>query len=334
MGTSRQLCYQVLTLDREELLPAGTCLTQATMEALVRSAERRQFPAVRFMEHGTIAADLQRLCQRPPYEQMFSDPVRRKDVFAAMRRVELPQPLLDIYNYFKTHDPYTYWHLLTVFALALLLAQDLIEDRKELAREVAASPSHDFGKICVPLAVLKKATPLNERDQQLLSHHAAAGYVILSYYLRDPNHPAAITARDHHERCDGSGYPGGIKLQNRIVEIVAGGDVFDALISPRPYRPVSYDLRTALEEMTLQAEQGAISADVVHALIRCSRKALPGQAAVGFSLETRGTPPPGNHYRGISPCRFEPICRQEGRVCPDNSCKFMEEGPDTGSRES
>jgi len=308
-----QLCYPVLTLDGEELLPAGAYLTHGTLAELTRSAEARNFPVNRLLEFGTIAADLQRICQHPPYLQMFSDPVRKQDVFDTMQRVMLPQPLLDIYTFFRTQDPYTYWHILTVFALSLLLAQDLIDDRKELAREVAASPSHDFGKVCVPLAVLNKTTPLDEHEQQKLSHHAAAGYVILSYYLKDPNHPAAITARDHHERCDGSGYPRGIRLQNRIVEIVSAGDVFDALISQRPYRPLSYDLRTALEDMTLQAESGAFSTDVVHALIRCIRKAFPRQVDEEFSLEKRGTPPPGNKYRGIKLCRYENDCGTEGQ---------------------
>lgn len=311
MGTSLQLCYPVLTLEGEELLPAGAYLTRETMEGLVRSAKARNFPAMRLMEYGTIASDLRRVCQNPLYRNIFADPVRTKAVFETMQRVTLPQPLLEIYRYFRIHDPYDYWHILTVFALSLLLAQDLIDDRKELAQEVAASPSHDFGKICVPLEVLTKQTPLTEKEQELLSHHAAAGYVILSHYLGDPAHPAAITARDHHERNNGSGYPSGTTLQNRIVEIVACGDVFDALISQRPYRPLSYDLRTALEEISLQAEQGAFSMDVVHALISHCRKSFPRQLEGEFSHEKRGTSPAGNVYQGVKLCRFEPGCGKE-----------------------
>ncbi|MBW4055058.1 MAG: hypothetical protein HIU83_06610 [Proteobacteria bacterium] len=137
-----------------------------------------------------------------------------------------------------------------------------------------------------------------------LSHHAAAGYVLLSYFLKDSNHPAAITARDHHERCDGSGYPRGIALRNRNVEIVAVSDVFDALISPRPYRPISYDLRTALDEITVLAVKGAISSDVVRVLISCNRKdQLPYTDCI-LSQEQRGTPPPGNLYQGVASCHY------------------------------
>jgi HD-GYP domain-containing protein (c-di-GMP phosphodiesterase class II) len=311
MNNPLQLCYPVKTLTGRELLPAGAYLSRDTMKELIQLAGKETYPVRKLMEFDTVAADLQRICKDPPYCRIFSNPVRKKELFKTMQQVEFTQPLLDIYDFFKACDPYTYRHILTVFALTLLLAKDLINDQEELARAVAAAPTHDFGKICVPVAVCKKTTPLNLREQALLSHHAAAGYVLLSFYLKDAEHPAATTARDHHERCDGSGYPRQIALQNSVVEIVAVGDVFDALISSRPYRSQSYDLRTALEELSLQARSGAISEDVVNALISYNRENHPCHTACKFSHELRGTPPPGNHYQGITPCRFEPADIQE-----------------------
>ncbi|MRR53789.1 MAG: HD domain-containing protein [Deltaproteobacteria bacterium] len=311
MNNPLQLCYPVKTLTGRELLPAGAYLSRDTMKELIHLAGRETYPARKLMEFAAVAADLQCICNKQPYCRIFSDPVRQKELLKTMQQVEFTQPLLDIYGFFKACDPYTYRHILTVFALTLLLAQDLINDREELARAVAAAPTHDFGKICVPVAVCKKTTPLNLREQALLSHHAAAGYVLLSFYLKEAEHPAATTARDHHERRDGSGYPRQITLRNRVVEIVAVGDVFDALISSRPYRPQSYDLRTALEELSLQARSGAISEDVVNTLISYNRENHPCHTACRFSHELRGTPPPGNHYQGITPCRYEPADIQE-----------------------
>jgi HD-GYP domain-containing protein (c-di-GMP phosphodiesterase class II) len=311
MENHLQLCYPVLTLNGKKLLPAGAHLTQDTMKELVRLAGMETFPVKKLLEYDTVAEDLQSICNDPPYCRIFSDPVRRKEIFKTMNQVEFVQPLLDIYGYFKTYDPYTYRHILTVFALTLLLAQELIDNREELARAVAAAPNHDFGKICVPLSICKQSTPLNLQEQALLSHHPTAGYVLLSYYLKDPNHPAAITARDHHERCDSSGYPRRIALRNRVVEIVAVSDVFDALISSRPYRSQSYDLRTALEELSLQAKSGTISEEVVNALISCNRENHPCRTECRFSHELRGTPPPGNLYQGITPCCFVPEPEQE-----------------------
>jgi HD-GYP domain-containing protein (c-di-GMP phosphodiesterase class II) len=311
MDTPLQLCYPITTLDEQELLPGGAYLSAETMSDLVRSAQGHDFPSGKLMEYETVAADLQRICDGPPYNRMFSDPGCREEIFLTLQGVELPRPLLEIYSHFKTHDPYTYSHILTVFALSLLLAREMVADRTERALEVAAATSHDFGKICVPLSILKKTTPLEEWEKQRLSHHAAAGYVLLSYYLKDWRHPAAITARDHHERIDGSGYPGGIVQRRRFVEIVAVGDMFDALVSCRPYRQRSFDLRTALEELTRQAERGTISEDVVRVLVSCNREGHPPFETCSLSHELRGKPPADNHYCGITPCRFEPKCPLE-----------------------
>lgn len=306
MEKQLQLCYPVLTLDRKELLPAGTILTPEIMTELAQSARTENFSAKRLMEYGTVAKDLHSYVEQPPYSHIFSKPIRTKAVFDSLQQIEFVQPLLDIYDYFKTHDPYTYRHILTVFALSKFLAQDLFDDSKTLSMELSAASCHDFGKTCVPLAVCNKSTPLNEHERMQLGHHAAAGYVLLSYFFKDSNHPAAIAARDHHERYDGSGYPRGIALRNRSVEIVAVSDVFDALISPRPYRPVSYDLRTALEEATVLAVKGAISADVVRALISCNRKDQLPYTEWTLSSEQRGTPPPDNLYRGVTSCKYCP----------------------------
>lgn len=311
-----QLCYPVTTLEGKELLPGGVYLTEETMNELVLSARADAFPSMKLMEYDTVAADLHRICEAPPYNRMFSDPVRRDEVFRTMHEVELPRPLLEIYSYFKTHDLYTYNHILTVFALSLLLARELVKDPAERAMEVAASTSHDFGKICVPLSILKKTTPLEDWERQRLSHHTAAGYVLLSYYLKDHNHPAAITARDHHERMDCSGYPGGIAQRNRFVEIVAVGDIFDALASSRPYRQRAFDLRSALEELTQQALRGTIRTDVVRALISLNREGHPPPETCSISDELRGKPPADNHYCGAAPCRFEPTCAIEGEIDP------------------
>ena len=178
-----ELRYPVTTLDNQELLPSGTILTKDAMDSLVRSIKNQPFAIQPLWTYGTIAIDLERICSKPPYSRIFSDGSRKKDVFDHLQRVKLVKPLLGIYDYFKVRDPYTYRHILTVFALSLLLAQDLIDNRSELAMEVLSASNHDLGKICVPTAVLKKSTPLNEQERQQLTHHVAAGYVLLSYYL-------------------------------------------------------------------------------------------------------------------------------------------------------
>lgn len=130
----------------------------------------------------------------------------------------------------------------------------------------------------------------------MLDHHPLAGQVLLAYYLGDHTHPAVVVARDHHERRDGSGYPRGITDLAPVVELVAACDVYDALLSPRPYRPKPFDNRTALEELTTLAEQGKLGWEYVAALVARNRKGQPAATEVIVSRDRRGVPPVGNCY--------------------------------------
>jgi HD-GYP domain-containing protein (c-di-GMP phosphodiesterase class II) len=123
-----------------------------------------------------------------------------------------------------------------------------------------------------------------------------AGFVLLAYFLGDSRKFPCVVARDHHERKDGSGYPRGIRLADRLVEIVVACDVYDALLSPRPYRKRSYDNRTAIEEITKMAEEGKIGWDIVQFLVSRNRKERPPREECEVSEEKRGKPPEGNLY--------------------------------------
>ncbi len=213
-----------------------------------------------------------------------------------MERVHLVFPVLQSLDYFKHHDYYTYRHILNVFALATLLAEAMVSNFQELVEEITSGPVHDIGKICVPLHILKKSDPLSQTEMNALVHHTTAGHVLLCYYLQDTQNLCAMVARDHHERKNGSGYPRGIFLMDRMVEIISVSDVYDALISPRPYRPLAYDNRTALEEITRMAERKEIGWEVVKTLVAFNRNDKTHYTECRVSGEKRGTPPPGNVY--------------------------------------
>jgi HD-GYP domain-containing protein (c-di-GMP phosphodiesterase class II) len=217
-----------------------------------------------------------------------------------MEPVRLPLPVLEALGHFRKQDFYTYRHILMVFALSCVLASRLPGEAGQFLPEVAAGPLHDLGKICVPLPVLKKSSPLQRSERSLLEQHAAAGFVLLTYYLGEVSAFSACVARDHHERRDGTGYPRGIRLSDSRVEIVAACDVYDALITPRPYRKGSYDNRSALEEITALAEEGKLGWQIVRHLVSLSRSGDPPPEECVVSLEKRGTPPQENNYGVIA----------------------------------
>jgi HD-GYP domain-containing protein (c-di-GMP phosphodiesterase class II) len=296
-----KILYPVQTLDKQLLLPAGTVLTTDRLDTLVDSSKTAPSPQrYSLLEFGSMKKDLLRFLGVPPWPRIFADQKEIARLLESMETARLALPVLQGVAYFRSRDFYTYRHTLVVFALSTLLAMDLSEDSEALMQEASTGPTHDFGKICVPPHVLQKRGPLTRAERSILEHHTLAGYALLAYYDQDRASFAAAVARDHHERRDGSGYPRGMCLNERLVEIVAVGDVYDALISRRPYRPTSYDNRTALEEVTAMAERNQISWEIVKALIARNRESRPHYSECVVSAEKRGTPPSDNVYGVIA----------------------------------
>jgi HD-GYP domain-containing protein (c-di-GMP phosphodiesterase class II) len=301
-----KLRFPIQTTDRRQLLPAGTPLSRETLDGLLRSAKEGSHPGTPLLDFDTVRRDLEGYLRQGAYKVIFGDPRRYAATLNLMEKVVLARPLLDALRFFKRADLYTYRHVLRVFALSILLARDLETHYEDLILEATAGPLHDFGKICVPLRILKKSTPLKRSERAALEHHTVAGFVLTGYYMKDFESIAAKVAAEHHERRDGSGYPRGIALRDRLVEIVVACDVYDALISPRPYRRVSYDNRTALEEITDMGSRGKLDWGIVEALVAVNRKGNPPAGQYPVSVEKRGKPPEGNLYGILIDDTFPP----------------------------
>lgn len=130
-------------------------------------------------------------------------------------------------------------HVVRMSTLAARLAERLGVAGEDLAFFPLAAAMHDIGKIGIPDAVLDKPGPLTPEERRVMEAHAQIGHDILSGSGSELLDLAAEIALSHHEHWNGAGYPQhlegkAIPLSGRIAAVV---DVFDALTSPRVYRP-------------------------------------------------------------------------------------------------
>ncbi|WP_370562882.1 HD domain-containing phosphohydrolase [Luteimonas salinilitoris] len=135
-------------------------------------------------------------------------------------------------------DAGTSANLERVAHIAGLVADEMGLFEDEVRMIELAAPLHDIGKIAIPDALLMKSGPLNEEETALMRKHPQIGYDLLSGSQNRFIQLSATIALRHQERYDGSGYPDGLVGEAIPVEarIVAVADVFDALISLRPYK--------------------------------------------------------------------------------------------------
>ncbi len=145
-------------------------------------------------------------------------------------------------------DPETGAHILRMSHYSMLIARELGLSEEDQQLLLEAAPMHDIGKVGIADNILLKPGPLTPEEFEVMKQHATFGYELLAGSASKLLQAAAEIAKGHHEKFDGSGYPGGISGQDIPIfsRIVAVADVFDALTSERPYKK-AWSLEAAVD---------------------------------------------------------------------------------------
>ncbi len=165
----------------------------------------------------------------------------------------------------EARDPFTAGHQRGVAELASAIADQMNHSVAIQERLIIAGLLHDTGKISVPSEILAKPGNLHPSEMAIVRTHAEAGAEILRRIPFD--WPLVDIVRQHHERCDGSGYPDGLTSDRIRPEsrILAVADVVEAMSSHRPYRPAR-GTELALDEI-MQNSGKLYDKDVVDATV-------------------------------------------------------------------
>ncbi|MBQ0935776.1 HD-GYP domain-containing protein [Ideonella paludis] len=137
----------------------------------------------------------------------------------------------------KTADDYTYMHSVAVCALMVALGKELGMDDTQCRVAGLAGLLHDLGKASMPLEVLNKPGKLTEEEFRIMRMHPEKGHQMLleGHGVSDPVLDVCLR---HHEKMDGSGYPGKLVGEDisHLARMGAICDVYDAITSNRPYK--------------------------------------------------------------------------------------------------
>ncbi len=167
----------------------------------------------------------------------------------------------------EAKDAYTQGHIERVANVAVLLGRKMGLSQKEIEALRYGGMLHDIGKIGVPEDVLNKPDSLNDEEWEKMRAHPDIGYKICSPLKKNLG-LALDVIRHHHEKLDGTGYPDGLEGDeiSDVARVMAVADIYDALITDRPYRK-AMPRDKALGILQMEASEGKLDPRVVDCLL-------------------------------------------------------------------
>lgn len=147
----------------------------------------------------------------------------------------------------KTSDEYTFKHSVDVATISMILAKRQGLSRKEIYEIGICGLLHDVGKTKVPLEILNKPGRLDDEEFAIMKQHSVFGYRMIKDKQEFSNN-ICLGVLQHHEKINGAGYPMGVegKQISPYARIISIADIYDALITERPYKQ-AFSKRDAVE---------------------------------------------------------------------------------------
>jgi len=172
----------------------------------------------------------------------------------------------------EAKDAYTQGHIERVANVAVMLGRKIGINPADVEALRYGGALHDIGKIGVPHDVLNKPGPLDDDEWDMMKAHSDTGYRICSPLKKNLGSALDII-RHHHEKLDGTGYPDGLKGDevSMVARIMAVADIYDALITDRPYRK-GMPKEKAFHILREEADEGKLDKGVVDCLLEFADK--------------------------------------------------------------
>ena len=171
----------------------------------------------------------------------------------------------------KVSDEYTFKHSVDVATMAMIIAKKTGMSKQDIYDIGIAGLLHDIGKSKIPNEILNKPGRLTDEEFAVMKHHPIYGYRILedNKSLTDN---IKLGVLQHHEKINGKGYPLGVEADqiSTFAKIISVVDIYDALVTERPYK-LGFSPRDAVEmimamtaELDINALKGFLSSVILY----------------------------------------------------------------------
>lgn len=248
----------------EELETAVESLKSGAYDYITKpilNQERLVFTIQRALEHRDLKLENLR------YQQHLEDMVQRRTKHI---RELFFRAITSLVQVIEERDGYTRGHSRRVAEISCMIGEEMGLSEERIIQLDLAGQLHDIGKIGIPLdEILHKFGPLSEEEYEIIKTHPIRSYRILRPLFEFKGSLDEITMNEngrakeetldiilhHHERFDGKGYPDGLKGDEIPLgaRILAVADSYDAMTSPRPYRPFPLSHEEAIDEIKRNA---------------------------------------------------------------------------------
>jgi len=247
--SERPASSNVVPFDVRSMTPLGTAREVGHAKTIVARADR-VLSAV--FEQARLGKAISRGQVEPIIEDLFASVQRNPHAFNGLMRI-------------RRENGSLYAHGLAVSALMIALGRQVGLDEQRVKDAGLAGLLMDVGMGHLPIDVAAISEDLSEAERKIVETHTTLGYEFLQLGGEIPDDVAKVCL-EHHERCDGTGYPRGlvaddISLFGRMAAIC---DVYDSMTSDRPHRP-RIDPNAALGLM--RAMEGELDDDILDQFI-------------------------------------------------------------------
>lgn len=155
----------------------------------------------------------------------------------------------------KVSDEYTFKHSVDVATMSMIVAKQYGLEKDDVYKIGISGLLHDIGKAQIPNEILNKAGKLTDEEFFTMKQHSVFGYRVLQD-KEDLSNDIKMGVLQHHEKMNGKGYPIGVSADkiNLYARIISVADIYDALVTERPYKK-PFSPRDALEMIMSMTEE-------------------------------------------------------------------------------